>query len=153
MKANLDNEAVFLEENQRFHDASASSSDNPIFGHLMNALLDIIDGAPIGVEYPKHRRQIVYEAHQSIYETLARKDANAAAAAMYEHILQYAEYVEDNFPEVPDKPISWAQQHRGWRACSKSGPCASKERRWLAPLRYRQPALSSLYGDERHWVR
>src|SRR5699024_1729812 len=101
MKANLDNEAVFLEENQRFHDPIAASSDNPIFGHLMNALLDIIDGAPIGVEYPKHRRQIVYEAHQSIYETLARKDANAAAAAMYEHILQYAEYVEDNFPEVP----------------------------------------------------
>src|SRR5699024_1552283 len=86
MKENLANEAVFLEENQRFHDVIANNSGNALFGHLMNTLLEIIDGTTIGVDYPEHRRKAVYEAHKSIFDALAERDAGAAAAAMHEHI-------------------------------------------------------------------
>lgn len=109
MQENIANEAIFLEENQRFHDVIASNSGNALFGHLMNTLLEIIDGTTIGVDYPEHRRKAVYEAHKSIYDALADRNADAAADAMHEHISQYANYVERKFPEVLDKPITWAQ--------------------------------------------
>ena len=109
MLEQLSNEAVFLEMNQRFHDLIANSSGNALFGHLINTLLEIIDGTAIGVEYPEHRRMAVYEAHKVIYEALAARDPEAAASAMHDHILEYANYVERKFPEVLGKPISWTQ--------------------------------------------
>jgi len=109
MQAQLSDEAVFLEMNQRFHDIIANNSGNALFGHLINTLLEIIDGTSIGVDYPEHRRKHVYEAHKGIYDALASRDSDSAAGAMYDHIKEYANYVERKFPEVLDKPISWTQ--------------------------------------------
>lgn len=107
MKANLSDEAIFLETNQQFHDVIAHNSGNSLFAHLINTLLEIIDGTTIGVDYPEHRRKAVYEAHKIIYEALAVRDSDAASEAMHDHILEYAQYVERKFPEVLGKPITW----------------------------------------------
>lgn len=107
MHANLGNQSVFLEENKRFHDVIAHGSGNAMFGYLVDALLGILDGSAIGIDYPEMRRAAVHKAHLSIYETIEARDPVAAAAAMHDHIEQYVRYAEKKFPEVLDAPIVW----------------------------------------------
>jgi GntR family transcriptional repressor for pyruvate dehydrogenase complex len=107
MFEHLDDQSVFLEENKRFHDLIAHGSGNAMFGYLVEALLGILDGSAIGIDYPEIRRTAVHKAHHKIYETLAARDPSAAAAAMSDHISQYQKYAEKKFPEVLDAPIVW----------------------------------------------
>lgn len=107
MYDNLGNEAIFLEENKRFHDVIAHGSGNAMFGHVVEALLGILDGSAIGIDYPERRRTAVHQAHLRIYETIATRDPAAAAAAMHDHIDQYLRYAEKKFPEVLNRPIVW----------------------------------------------
>ena len=88
MYDNLGNQAIFLEENKRFHDVIARGSGNAMFGYLVDALLGILDGSAIGIDYPERRRAAVHQAHLSIYETIEARDPRAAAAAMHDHIEQ-----------------------------------------------------------------
>lgn len=114
LKASVDNmhehigdQAIFLEENKRFHDVIAHGSGNAMFGFLVDALLGILDGSAIGIDYPEIRRIAVHKAHLRIYETLAAKDPKAASAAMTDHIAQYVKYAEKKFPDILDAPIVW----------------------------------------------
>jgi GntR family transcriptional regulator, transcriptional repressor for pyruvate dehydrogenase complex len=107
MGDHLDDEAIFLEMNQRFHDIIAHNSGNALFGHLIDTLLGMLDGTSIGVDYPEHRRKHVLEAHAAIYAALAARDPNEAGRTMHEHISEYAHYVERKFPAALDTPISW----------------------------------------------
>ena len=109
MYDNLGNQAIFLEENKRFHDVIARGSGNAMFGYLVDALLGILDGSAIGIDYPELRRTAVHKAHLQIYEAIDSRDPGAAAAAMHDHIDQYLRYAEKKFPEVLDGPIVWGQ--------------------------------------------
>ena len=104
----LGDQRVFLEENKRFHDVIAHGSGNAMFGYLVDALLDILDGSAIGIDYPEVRREAVQEAHAQIYEAIAARDPLAATEAMSDHIDQYMRYAERKFPDVLDEPITWA---------------------------------------------
>jgi GntR family transcriptional regulator, transcriptional repressor for pyruvate dehydrogenase complex len=107
MEEHLDDQVVFLEENKRFHDVIAHGSGNAMFGHLVDALLGILDGSAIGIDYPEVRRVAVHKAHLSIFEAIAAKDPAEAASAMEDHIAQYLRYAERKFPEVLAAPIVW----------------------------------------------
>lgn len=107
MYEHLGNQAIFLDENKRFHDVIAHGSGNAMFGYLVDALLEILDGSAIGIDYPEIRRTAVHKAHLSIYEALAARDPQGSAAAMTDHIAQYVKYAEKKFPEVLDAPIVW----------------------------------------------
>ncbi|WP_435742013.1 FadR/GntR family transcriptional regulator [Nocardioides sp. SYSU DS0663] len=108
MHEHLDNQAVFLEENKRFHDVIARGSGNAMFGYLVDALLGILDGSAIGIDYPRVRRSAVHKAHLSIYEAVATRDPAASAEAMRDHIDQYLRYAERKFPDVLEAPIVWS---------------------------------------------
>lgn len=107
MHDNLENQTIFLEENKRFHDVIARGSGNAMFGYLVDALLGILDGSAIGIDYPEVRRTAVHKAHLNICEMIEARDPSAAAAAMHDHIEQYVRYAEKKFPEVLDAPIVW----------------------------------------------
>jgi DNA-binding FadR family transcriptional regulator len=107
MRDNLGDQDIFLEENKRFHDLIAHGSGNALFGHLVDALLGILDGSAIGIDYPEVRRTAVHKAHLNIYEAIASRDAPASASAMSDHIDQYVRYAEKKFPEVLAAPIVW----------------------------------------------
>lgn len=108
MKLHLGDQRVFLEENKRFHDVIAHGSGNAMFGYLIDALLDILDGSAIGIDYPEVRREAVQDAHAQIYEAIAARDPLAATEAMTDHIDQYMRYAERKFPDVLNEPITWA---------------------------------------------
>lgn len=110
MRENLGNQAIFLEENKRFHDLIAHGSGNAMFGFLVDALLGILDGSAIGIDYPEIRRKAVHKAHLQIYETIDSRDPAAAADAMHEHIDAYMRYAAKKYPEVLDAPIVWGIQ-------------------------------------------
>jgi DNA-binding FadR family transcriptional regulator len=103
----LGNQHVFLEENKRFHDLIARGSGNAMFGHLIEALLGILDGSAIGIDYPENRRTAVHKAHLRIYEALESRNPADSAAAMAEHIDEYVRYAEKKFPDVLRAPIVW----------------------------------------------
>lgn len=109
MHEHLGDQSVFLEENKRFHDLIAHGSGNAMFGYLVDALLGILDGSAIGIDYPEIRRIAVHKAHSRIYESLASRDPAGAAEAMTDHITQYLKYAQKKFPEVLDAPIVWGQ--------------------------------------------
>jgi|SRR5699024_10131838 len=109
MGTNLDDQRIFLEENKRFHDIIAQGSGNALFSHLVDALVDILDGSAIGIDYPEIRRVAVHEAHLQIYKALAARDTQASADAMTEHIQQYLTYAERKYPEVLNEPVTWTQ--------------------------------------------
>ena len=107
MHEHLKDQEVFLEENKRFHDVIAHGSGNAMFGFLVDALLGILDGSAIGIDYPEVRRAAVHKAHLRIYETIEARDPAASAEAMLDHIAQYVKYAEKKFPDVLDAPIVW----------------------------------------------
>lgn len=107
MADNLGDQEIFLEENKRFHDVIAHGSGNALFGHLVDALLGILDGSAIGIDYPEVRRSAVHKAHLKIYEAIAQRDPAASAEAMTDHIDQYVRYAERKFPDVLAAPIVW----------------------------------------------
>jgi GntR family transcriptional repressor for pyruvate dehydrogenase complex len=107
MYEHLGDQEVFLEENKRFHDVIARGSGNAMFGYLVDALLGILDGSAIGIDYPEIRRSAVHKAHLNIYEALAARDPSASSAAMHDHIAQYLKYAEKKFPDVLNAPIVW----------------------------------------------
>lgn len=107
MGNHLSDQAIFLDENKRFHDIIANGSGNAMFGYLIDALLGILDGSAIGIDYPEVRRVAVHKAHLGIYEAIAGRDPQASAEAMTDHIRQYLKYAERKFPDVLAAPISW----------------------------------------------
>jgi GntR family transcriptional regulator, transcriptional repressor for pyruvate dehydrogenase complex len=107
MGENLDNELVFLDENKRFHDIIAWSSDNPLFGYIIDSLLGIMDGTVIGMDYPRPRRLAILKAHTNIFDALHGRDPAASEALMRIHINEYVAYAERKFPEVLDRVIPW----------------------------------------------
>jgi len=109
MYNNIDDQRIFLEENKRFHDLIAHGSGNAMFGHLIDALLDILDGSAVGIDYPEPRRKTVHKAHRRIYEAISSHDPAASSDAMADHIRQYMIYVERHFPEVLASPIAWGE--------------------------------------------
>jgi GntR family transcriptional repressor for pyruvate dehydrogenase complex len=107
MLDHVGDEVEFLKMNKSFHDIIAHGSGNAMFGYLIDALLDMLDGSAIGIDYPEHRRLAVHKAHASIYNAIAARDPKLAEAAMLDHISQYAQYVERKFPNLLDAPVSW----------------------------------------------
>lgn len=107
MSKHLESQEVFLEENKRFHDLIAHGSGNALFGYLVDALLGILDGSAIGIDYPEVRRSAVHKAHLRIYEAIASRDPHASSEAMADHISEYLRYAERKFPEVLAAPIVW----------------------------------------------
>jgi GntR family transcriptional repressor for pyruvate dehydrogenase complex len=94
-------------ENKRFHDIIAHGSGNELFGYLVDALLGMLDGSAIGIDYPEIRRRAVHKAHSKIYEAIASRDPSLSSEVMTEHISEYLKYAERKFPQLMDAPVSW----------------------------------------------
>src|SRR5690606_25446553 len=113
MRDNMDDDYVFFETNQRFHDIIAWGSGNALFGYIVDSLLGILDGtvsgdySAVGSDYPQRRRKAILKAHDEIYAMIEARDAEGAEARMQEHIDAYVRYVERAHPKVLEQTIRW----------------------------------------------
>jgi len=98
---------AFLTANQRFHDVIALASGNALFAAILEALLGIMDGTAIGIDYPPQAQVAIAQAHRDIYAALAARDAEAATAAMRRHTLDYLRYAERRYPHVLERRVTW----------------------------------------------
>jgi GntR family transcriptional regulator, transcriptional repressor for pyruvate dehydrogenase complex len=107
MEEGISEQETFLDANKRFHDVIAWSSGNALFGYLVDALADILDGTMLGIDYPPHRRTAILKAHRRILDAIASGDAAAAQGAMADHIGEYVRYAERKFPDVLTRRVVW----------------------------------------------
>ncbi len=107
MEENLDDQEIFFESNRRFHDIIAWSSDNPLFGYIVDALLGIVNGTDVGIEAPSSSRKATLKSHKDIYEAIANRDPKLAEEKMREHLQAYIDYAERKYPDVLDRVIPW----------------------------------------------
>ncbi|GAA3759205.1 FadR/GntR family transcriptional regulator [Salinactinospora qingdaonensis] len=109
MRDNLADRATFLAANKGFHDIIAWSSGNALFGYLVDAILGMLDGTVLGIDYPLHRRGAILEAHEKVYQALSSQDPTLAGEAMRDHIMEYTRYAEVKYPELLTQEVSWDQ--------------------------------------------
>lgn len=108
-RANIDDEQIFIEMSRLFHDTVAQGSGNLLFGYLIHALLDMLDGSAMGMEYPEKHRVATCDIHEKIYLAIETGDPEAALTAMEEHIAGIWKYEERYYPELLEAPIAWSR--------------------------------------------
>ncbi len=108
MREHLDDEKLFLEANERFHDCVAWASGNTVFALVIGSLHWITDGSPLGVDYPKERRNGVLAAHESVYKAISAHDVESARSAMAKHITEFDRYLGRYYPAVYSNQLRWS---------------------------------------------
>jgi DNA-binding FadR family transcriptional regulator len=109
MREHLDDLDFFLHENEVFHEIVAQASGNSVFALMISSLNWIIDGTPLGVDYPASVRKSVATEHARIHRAITNRDPERASAAMAVHIADYATYLERFYPSVLETPLRWDQ--------------------------------------------
>lgn len=107
MRSSLDDREVFLATNHQFHEVIAWGSANSMYGFLIDALVGIVDGTRMGVDYPPERRRAILAAHERILEALLAHDGDASHAAMAEHMREFVNYMERRYADVLRQTVSW----------------------------------------------
>jgi DNA-binding FadR family transcriptional regulator len=107
LAAALDDQALFLEENARFHNLISEIAGNELFRRVTAALNWIMDGSVIGVSYPREVRGFVLKSHEEIAAAIAARDPALAAERMSAHLVEYEVYVRREFGGLLDQPIRW----------------------------------------------
>lgn len=97
----------FNELNTRFHNVVAWSSGNSLFRYLADSLLDLMDGAVVGMRYHEKSRRGVIAAHETILAALEAHDGDAAATAMRAHLDEWEQYAQKRYPEALEQAIPW----------------------------------------------
>jgi GntR family transcriptional regulator, transcriptional repressor for pyruvate dehydrogenase complex len=109
MKARMDDETAFFEENSRFHSLIARGSGNALFGYLIESLKWITDGTVLGVGYSRRHRVAIVNAHQTIVEAIEAHDPDAAQQAMEQHMAEAVGYLDRRYPELLDHRLRWRE--------------------------------------------
>lgn len=107
LRAHSRDAATFTAESERFHALIAWGSGNALFGYLFEAMVGILAGATMGVEYPQRQRAHTCSIHEDIYRAIADGDGNTAADLMSQHITDHTTYLEKRFRSALEQPIRW----------------------------------------------
>lgn len=107
MREKLHDLQTFLEMNKVFHHVIAVASENVLLANIIDALLDLLDGSSIGVDYSTVRREAILEAHERVLEAILSGNEDAAEKAMLDHIDEYLVYLEKRHPEALEWPVVW----------------------------------------------
>lgn len=107
MAHGLEDEEIFLHENQRFHELVALGANNPIFSYLLNSLNWITDGSALGVHYPNPARKSVLVHHETVCAAIERHDPDAASAAMRAHLGDTVDYFQAKHGAVMERKLTW----------------------------------------------
>jgi DNA-binding FadR family transcriptional regulator len=107
MRSNLGEREIFLSTNQEFHEIIALASGNSMYGFLIDALVGIVDGTVMGVDYPAARRDSILKAHERILSSLVAHDGDASHDAMSEHMTEFVKYMQRKYADVLGRTVTW----------------------------------------------
>jgi len=106
MQAQVGADAVFLEENRRFHDLIAFASGNPVFRFLLPALHWISDGS--GISYSDSERRRILRALREIAEAIETREPERASITMQRFFEASLAHLDRTYPQAMARPITWA---------------------------------------------
>jgi GntR family transcriptional regulator, transcriptional repressor for pyruvate dehydrogenase complex len=107
MRARIDDDAVFYEENDAFHAHLARAAGNTVLLVIAETLERVTANADTAVEYPVRTRARIADAHQRIVDALADHDARGAADEADEHMGEFRRYARRRYPQLLREPIRW----------------------------------------------
>lgn len=107
MRGNLRDRDIFLATNREFHELIAHGSGNAMYSFLIDALVDIVDGTHMGVDYPEQRRKAILGAHERIFSALDAHDGDRSFAAMDEHMSEFVRYMQRRYADVLGQSVTW----------------------------------------------
>lgn len=86
MERAVDNPALFSKLNRQFHQIILEATDNPVLKKIVDDLMAVVERFPVSAYAVEGRSRQAIEEHRQVIEALARHDAEAAEAAIREHL-------------------------------------------------------------------
>lgn len=109
-RAAVGDEREFLRLVSQYHDLLAAASGNALFGYLIGALQQMLDGSAVGVHYTQSPQLATVAVHERIHAAVAARDGAAAAQRMTDHLQDYAAYVQAHYPGALSGANRWTRQ-------------------------------------------
>lgn len=94
----------FIAENRTFHGLVARASGNKVLETFWGTISLLAHGGHHGVRFTFGNRQRVIVAHEHILQACRRRDPQAAAAAMSEHVAELEHLVRDRYQHLLGEP-------------------------------------------------
>jgi GntR family transcriptional repressor for pyruvate dehydrogenase complex len=95
-----DAEAAFHRADVGFHEALMAATGNGALGTLARRIHDSLLAARYPLARPAYRKQRAMPEHRAIFDAVGRQDAEAARAAMRDHLATVARYLEEHATRV-----------------------------------------------------
>jgi len=105
LDAQKDHEA-FLEENRAFHGVIARASGNKVLEIFWETISILAHGEHHGIRYSVGNQMHVVKAHQRIVDACRKRDGEAAATAMEEHVSGLENLVRQRYQHLLAQPTS-----------------------------------------------
>lgn len=103
----VDHPTRFLTYTRKFHTALAAGSGNMLFAALFDALVDILDGSNMGVQYPERERQLTLELHGDLVDAIEARDVEQAERLMGAQMRALAKFTATHHGDAMNAPIVW----------------------------------------------
>jgi GntR family transcriptional regulator, transcriptional repressor for pyruvate dehydrogenase complex len=100
MKQGCASQTEFVEENRIFHGIVAKASGDAVLEAFWGTMSLLAHGEHHGVRYTPGNRQHVISAHEQILDACRRRDPEAAALAMADHVGELEHLVRDHYKHV-----------------------------------------------------
>jgi GntR family transcriptional regulator, transcriptional repressor for pyruvate dehydrogenase complex len=98
---------AFFTLNREFHRVIAEASGNIVVRIFVESIMSIADGQAAGIVYGRRQIQAIVEAHDRVIEALSAGDAQAAEAAMNEHLEDSHRYWRRRYGQLLTQTVSW----------------------------------------------
>jgi DNA-binding FadR family transcriptional regulator len=93
--------------NRRFHSIIAENCGNVLLRIFAETLVQIADGRSVGVTYGPRQVASSTASHARMIEAFKKRDADAAEAAMQEHLEEATVYWHRKFGDLIARPVRW----------------------------------------------
>jgi DNA-binding GntR family transcriptional regulator len=106
MKESRNDQERFFEENRIFHSTIARASGNRVLEAFWSTISILASGEHHGLSYSLGNQLHVIEAHERILAACRKRNGEAAAAAMREHVEELETLVRRRFRHLLGQPTS-----------------------------------------------
>jgi GntR family transcriptional repressor for pyruvate dehydrogenase complex len=100
---------VVLGQNAEFHRRIGQICGNVVLRVFVETIISVGDGRAVGVSYGKKTVEGIVIAHERIIDALAAGDADAAGAAMSDHLTESQKYWKRRYGTIVNQPVTWIQ--------------------------------------------
>jgi DNA-binding FadR family transcriptional regulator len=102
-----ENRDSFAHLNRRFHGLIAAQCGNILLEIFTDSALEISDSRSVGIDYPPPQVKAIVVAHERIVKALESGDADAAANAMREHLVEANNFWRKRHKDRLERRVQW----------------------------------------------